>query len=1305
MTSRFCFAAAVCLQVLPTISSNGQASERIALDHAAVVVDAEQPSFVQYGIEELVSYLKESTGNKIPVVASPDSNQRVRIVVGPKCVQQLIPQDIPAEQFGDEGFLLRSATKGGIQYLIATGATPHGTKNAIGALMKTIKVESKSAFVPAELDRVHKPTIAKRGMHFNGWPFNAPYSFRNWREEDWKSYLDILAYQGVNLFYLWPFMEIMPVPLSAEDRAYLEECRRVVDYAQKKHGMEVWIMQCTNRVAKDDCGVKDPRVRPYWRPSQEDLNPGNPEHFKAIMASREALYKILNNVDGVCNIDSDPGEYPGSPLSDYIKVLNGCRDLLDRHNLHGKQTKLISWMWTGWGLSPKQMFDLNHQAQTLESLKAGLREPWGLVAPARFVSLCRKANILSKTVFLPYGAIEGEPAYPGTNVDISRMRGVFALANKNPELAGAMGNLQTPLLQFPHMFYYTTSMTDADYRQRTEREVLLDVSWFLYPAQKELIADCYAALKETNPGKIQSTADRLSRVLQENELGRPGLFGRKLFPDSKIVAQSLVLQLNATAARERLVQQITPSTSPADCEQLLLAYFDTYLAWDLAHGWHSLWGWKESPLGPAQLDKRFASVFKKLAHALGDRAAADACFARLTQSLTAKYDKEAVEVGCITPVKTPVLAALTASQDIKLNRLFSDNGILQRDTKVTLWGTTEGVEPVTVTFMNQSATAEPVENAWQVQLGPFAASHVGTDLVVAQGKQQLKRNNIVVGDIWLCSGQSNMEMAVRQCEGKSATIAAARNANLRLFTVPRKGSPNVRRELDRGDWQQASPANVASFSAVGYFFGHNLEATLKVPVGLINVNQGGTTAERWMARKAIDSNRTLRNMKMPQGKSDLYNSMIAPLAPLAIKGAIWYQGESNADRAYDYRHVLAALIQNWRQTFNNADLPFLIVELAPFKLPPDRSNHDWAMVRESQQWVAKNVPSTATVSIVDLGDESEHPPKKRQVGERLALAARKIAYREKINSDGPQFESFRVEGSRVVVHFKNATSGLVAKGGELAGFTLAGEDKKFHPAKATIDRESVVVTCDGVTSPKAVRLGWDNFPIVNLWNKNGLPAHPFRSDDWEAAAVTLDTNIYGKSERFELTHATIVADPDAASFVKYAVEELASYLSETSGVTVPITSASNGKAPCLIAVGPNDAEQLIGKPLATDGLGEEGYVLQSIVKEGKKILVAAGANPRGTKAAVGALMKLIEVTGKTPFVNAPLDVRSKPAFATRGMHFNGWPFGHPYTFRGWSETDWQRYLDVLAYQNINLIYVWPFMEIMPVPLSAEDRGV
>ena len=313
--------------------------------------------------------------------------------------------------------------------MVAAGATPRGTKPALAALMKAIQVEGKSAFVPAGLDVSGKPAFAKRGMHFNGWAFNAPYSFRNWSEEDWKRYLDILAYQGVNLFYLWPFIEIMPVPLSPEDRAYLEECRRVVDYAQKKHGMEVWIMQCTNRVAKDRCGVADPRRRPYWRPSQEDLNPGKPERFqgdhglargdvphpqqrrrrlqhrfRSRLLPRQSVERLRQGAARLPRIARPPQHPRQANEADQLDV----ERLGTRAGPTRKTSKLIN-------------------GEPSKRLKKGLPEPWGLIAGwgrACSRSAARKTSS-AKTVLLPYGVIEGEPSYPATNLQIDAIRPQF----------------------------------------------------------------------------------------------------------------------------------------------------------------------------------------------------------------------------------------------------------------------------------------------------------------------------------------------------------------------------------------------------------------------------------------------------------------------------------------------------------------------------------------------------------------------------------------------------------------------------------------------------------------------------------------------------------------------------------------------------------------------------------------------------------------------------------------------------------------------------------------------------------------
>lgn len=453
-----------------------------------------------------------------------------------------------------------------------------------------------------------------------------------------------------------------------------------------------------------------------------------------------------------------------------------------------------------------------------------------------------------------------------------------------------------------------------------------------------------------------------------------------------------------------------------------------------------------------------------------------------------------------TFLATALLAAASSQAEVKLHRLFSDNCVLQRDTKVTVWGTADRADTVMVAFGDQKVSATPKDGAWQVELAPMEASATARDLTVSQGDEKIVRKNVLVGDVWLCGGQSNMQWEVRQSAGKEEAISAATNPQIRLFTVERKHKvEKPQADLGKGSWAEASPESVTNFSAVGYFFGRDVQKALSIPIGLISSNIGGTTAERWVSAEAIDSNENLKGMTTPQGRNDLYNAMIAPLAPFAIKGAIWYQGESNGDRPYHYRHVLSALIQDWRKTFRS-DLPFFMVELAPFTVKDDPTGERWAVVRESQQLVAKELPKVDTVSIVDVGHKTNiHPQQKQPVGERLATAALVVAYGKEGVPAGPEFESLTIRNDAAVVKLKNVGQGLVAKDGDLKGFTLAGEDKKFHEAKAKIEGDTIVVTAEGVTAPKAVRFGWNNFPEINLWNKDGLPASPFRTDDWEVA--------------------------------------------------------------------------------------------------------------------------------------------------------------------------------------------------------------
>ena len=367
----------------------------------------------------------------------------------------------------------------------------------------------------------------------------------------------------------------------------------------------------------------------------------------------------------VCNIDSDPGFFPGSPLSDYVQVLRGCRTLLDRHNLHGKKALLINWMLWGWGRTERfQAIQLDeHQRRTVQLLKQELPEPWWLISSQfgflppgqyQFLPVCRDEDVLEKTVFLPYGIIEFEPSYPGTTVRIDEIRGTFDnQIAKFPELGGAMGNVQTPLNQFPNLYFFTSTMQDLDYRKQSERDVLCDLSNHLYPDHQQLLADCFLALKEADPAKIVALADRLNRIVRADQLGRPGIFGRKLFPDHRIVANGLLLQLRLRAAYRKLLLGITPTTPKAESAGLLCDYFDAYLTWDTAHGWHQLFGWKEWPLAAFP----YSTLAGELRKNLDGESEVDDFFAQVAQTLSAKHDADMVRQGCIEPLKSAVLAA------------------------------------------------------------------------------------------------------------------------------------------------------------------------------------------------------------------------------------------------------------------------------------------------------------------------------------------------------------------------------------------------------------------------------------------------------------------------------------------------------------------------------------------------------------------------------------------------------------------------------------------------------------------------
>jgi sialate O-acetylesterase len=452
-------------------------------------------------------------------------------------------------------------------------------------------------------------------------------------------------------------------------------------------------------------------------------------------------------------------------------------------------------------------------------------------------------------------------------------------------------------------------------------------------------------------------------------------------------------------------------------------------------------------------------------------------------------------------------ACVTAQAAVKLHDLFTDHAVLQREMPIPVWGTAADGEKITVTLGDETVSTTAEKGKWLVKFKPRQASSEPLTLKVEGPDNRLEIKDLLIGEVWLCGGQSNMEWSVNASEDPAKVKAGANHPLLRLITIPRGGKPEPQTEI-KANWNVCSEQTVGSFSAVGYHFGVALQKKLDVPVGLINSNVGGTPAQRWADYESlyavpetkgyVKTTKDGDEMKPTAAGSDLYNAMIAPLAPYALRGAIWYQGESNAGQAERYRTLFPTMIQSWRKTFGQPEMPFLFVQLAPFKAKSDQPQEsDWAELREAQLMTLSKLPNTGMAVITDIGNEKDiHPKPKQPVGERLALAARGIVYKEKLEYSGPVFESLKTDGEKAILRFSHVGSGLEAKGDKLTGFTIAGEDKVWHHADAKIEGDTVVVTSDKVSKPVAVRFGWANFPVVNLWNKDGLPATPFRTDNW-----------------------------------------------------------------------------------------------------------------------------------------------------------------------------------------------------------------
>jgi sialate O-acetylesterase len=447
--------------------------------------------------------------------------------------------------------------------------------------------------------------------------------------------------------------------------------------------------------------------------------------------------------------------------------------------------------------------------------------------------------------------------------------------------------------------------------------------------------------------------------------------------------------------------------------------------------------------------------------------------------------------------------------NIKLPRIFSDNMVLQRGVPLRIRGEASPGEKITVSIHGQRKTADADhEGNWNVILDPLDAG--GPHELHVEGNTHIKYSNVMTGDIWIAGGQSNMYWPVRLANNPEKEISNANYPKIRLFAVPERMSLTPEHDLEYGEWLACSPETVADFSAVAYFFGRHLNNELDIPVGLIHASWSGTVAETWISRESVaghpdiagvSKNNHLKSPEDPNAyPSLLFNGMIRALTPFVIKGAIWYQGESNASRHKQYQTLFPLLINDWRRQWQNPEMPFYFVQLANY-MQADQSpaDSDWARLREAQA-MALSLPNTGMALAIDIGEADDiHPANKQDVGIRLAYVALNKTYGKDIVCSGPAFKSMTIDGAAIRLEFDHFGSGMISKGNndEVKGFAVAGMDRIFHWARAVIDGDQVIVSSPSVNKPVAVRYAWANNPAgANLYNKKGLPAIPFRTDNW-----------------------------------------------------------------------------------------------------------------------------------------------------------------------------------------------------------------
>lgn len=464
------------------------------------------------------------------------------------------------------------------------------------------------------------------------------------------------------------------------------------------------------------------------------------------------------------------------------------------------------------------------------------------------------------------------------------------------------------------------------------------------------------------------------------------------------------------------------------------------------------------------------------------------------------------------------IASFQAFADIKLPALFSDNMMLQQQMDTPIWGWAAKNERLSITTSWDSKTYEvkaDKQGNWKTTIKTPVAGFNVYEISIQQALEVITIKNVIIGEVWLCSGQSNMEMSLKGYPGQpvlggNEAILKSKTSQIRFITVPRSGTltPNTNFQ---GRWEEANPKTTAGFSATAWFYGRLLQEVLQVPVGLIHVSYGGSNIEAWMNTEMLRDFKTIEIPKKiealkkdPNRKATaLYNGMLSPVIGYGIKGCIWYQGESNYDRPFQYQELFKKMVSEWRALWNQGDFPFYYAQIAPFDYATFHPNdiierNNSAYLRESQHKAFKEIPNSGMAVLMDVGQETGiHPMKKKVVGERLAyLALGKTYGVEGFEYASPEFKAMEINGSVVTIAFDNVATGMTSYLKEVKGFEIAGENQVFYPAQVQLRAKSILVSSPSVEKPVAVRYLFKNYAEAELFNGAGLPLSSFRTDSW-----------------------------------------------------------------------------------------------------------------------------------------------------------------------------------------------------------------